>query len=112
MSVPVDRYGEPIRKGLLLYWGKLDQPVEVTDVEAGGLPDKSPGADKHALTPGFITVQFKMPFGQDGKGQETASVFKDFMALMRRVDGPSDADRTENILQMSKEANNAKSISR
>jgi hypothetical protein len=90
MSKPVDRYGEPIRKGILMHWGKLDQPVEVTDIEAGGLLDRTEGAPKGALTPGFVTVQFKLPFGQDGKGADTVSVFKDFMVLMRGVDGPSD----------------------
>lgn len=90
MSKPVDRYGEPIRKGVLLHWGKLDQPVEVTDIEPGGLPDRTEGAPKGSLTPGFVTVQFKIPFGQDGKGTDTVSVFKDFMVLMRGVDGPSD----------------------
>lgn len=113
MSKPVDRYGESIRKGVLLYWGKLDQPVEVTDVESGGLPDHTEGALKGSLTPGFVTVRFKIPFGQDGK-PDTVSLFKDFMVLMRRVDGPSDADRTEKVLDGAldsmKEANDAKRV--
>lgn len=107
MSTPVDRYGERIRKGVLLHWGKLDQPVEVLDVEEGGLPDRTEGSPNGSLTTGFVTVQFKIPFGQDGN-PDTVSVFKDFMVLMRRVDGPSDADRVEHILDSKKEADDAR----
>jgi hypothetical protein len=88
---PVDRFGNTIRPGLVMYWGKIDAVVRVLDVKEGGERDEGMGEGE--VAPQRVVFAVEIPFS----GQEPHKVasFKDFMAILN----PEDELRTENILK-------------
>lgn len=75
-NTPIDRFGNKIRKGTTMYWGKLDNPVRVIDVQNSNKVN-SPDPEHPG---GYVEVMIRFPFPFDPDGQFV--VFKDFMTIV------------------------------
>lgn len=69
----VDRFGNLIRKGKTLHWGKIDNPVEVLDVLASHRGEDGEGKD------GYVDIKLRLPFPFNPDAQYVA--FRDFMTI-------------------------------